>query len=103
MATPEVIGQAVEAVKNGAGIASALDSIHFFPPLFVHSLKAAEESGNVDSLMEWTARLYEVELDSALESFLSLIEPLLMMGLGIFVGFVLLATLLPMVQVLQTL
>lgn len=97
------IGQAVEALKSGSGLAASLDSIGFFPTLFIQSLHAAEEAGNIDGMMEWTARLYEVELESSLETFLSLIEPVLMMGMGILVGLVLLATLLPMVNVLQSL
>lgn len=99
----QTIGQAVEALKNGSGMATSLDSIGFFPPLFIQSLQAAEEAGNIDGMMEWTARLYEVELETSLETFLSLIEPVLMMGMGILVGLVLLATLLPMVNVLQSL
>ncbi|MFN8611359.1 MAG: type II secretion system F family protein [Vulcanimicrobiota bacterium] len=97
------IGEAVERLKNGATLAQCLDSLSFFPRLMVHSLKAAEESGNIDGMMNWTARLYEVELESSLQSFLSLIEPVLMLGMGILVGLVLLATLLPMVNVLQSL
>ncbi|MCW5867669.1 MAG: type II secretion system F family protein [Candidatus Eremiobacteraeota bacterium] len=99
----QTIGHAVEALKNGAGLATSLDSIGFFPTLFIQSLQAAEEAGNVDGMMEWTARLYEVELESSLERFLALIEPVLMMGMGILVGLVLLATLLPMANVLQSL
>lgn len=97
------IGEAVEGLKNGASLARCLDSLGFFPGLMIHSMRAAEESGNIDGMMVWTARLYEVELESALQSFLSLIEPVLMLGMGILVGLVLLATLLPMVNVLQSL
>lgn len=97
------IPRAVEALIHGSGLAGSLESIDFFPPLMIHSLRASEESGNVDGMLDWTARLYEVQLESSLQSFLALIEPLLMMGMGILVGIVLLATLLPMANMLQSL
>lgn len=93
----------VERLLDGASLAQALESAEFFPPLMVHSIKAAEEAGAVDGMMEWTARIYDLELESALESFIALIEPTLMLSMGILVGIVLLGTLLPMVNVLQSL
>jgi type IV pilus assembly protein PilC len=97
------IPAAVENLLDGASLADCLASVEFFPPLMVHSLKAAEESGQVDGMMEWTARLYDLGLESSLQSFLAMIEPGLMLSMGILVGLVLLATLLPMVNVLQSL
>lgn len=94
---------AVERLTDGASLAQALDAVDFFPPLMVHSLKAAEEAGKVDGMMEWTARVYDLELESSLQTFLALIEPSLMLSMGILVAIVLLGTLLPMVNVLQSL
>ena len=64
--------------------------------------KAGGESA-VTKLIGWVADLYESELECALDTFVSLIEPSLMMVMGILVGILLLATLLPMVNLLQTL
>ena len=64
-------------------------------------VEAGEEAGKVDDMMTWVARLYESEVTYALASLVSLIEPLLLMGMGILVGIILIATLQPMLGVLQ--
>ena len=64
-------------------------------------VEAGEEAGKVDDMMTWVARLYESEVTYALASLVSLIEPLLLMGMGILVGLILIATLQPMLGVLQ--
>lgn len=73
----------------------------FFPAPFMQMVEAGEEAGKVDDMMTWVARLYESEVTYALASLVSLIEPLLLMGMGILVGLILIATLQPMLGVLQ--
>ena len=95
------VPRALAALSNGANLSQCLATFDFFPRLFLSMVAAAETVGNVDGTMEWVARFYEQELESSLERLLSLIEPILMLCMGIVVGVMLLATMLPMVSVLD--
>jgi type II secretory pathway component PulF len=91
----------LEAMTNGAPLHASLLAANFFPAPFIHMVEAGEEAGKVDEMMTWVARLYEGEVEYALASLVTLIEPLLLMGMGILVGLILVATLQPMLGVLQ--
>lgn len=91
----------LEALTNGAPLHASLLAANFFPAPFIQMVEAGEEAGKVDDMMTWVARLYEEEVTCSLASLVSLIEPLLLMGMGILVGLILIATLQPMLGVLQ--
>jgi type II secretory pathway component PulF len=97
------IPNSIAALKSGAGYAESLRAADFFGDPFVHTLRAAEESGRVDSLLSWIARLYEEDLENQLDAFVAMVEPTMMLSIGIIVGVLLLATMLPMAHMLEKL
>ncbi|MEW6277585.1 MAG: type II secretion system F family protein [Candidatus Eremiobacterota bacterium] len=97
-------GQAAEeALREGEGLAGSLARTGFFPRGFLTILAAGEESGHLPSTLQWVARLYEAELESALEMACAALEPLLMLLMGGAAAAICVATMLPMVQLIQEL
>lgn len=94
---------AVQSLLNGSTLAGSLQEMAFFPTLFVQAVRAGEESGAVGGMLTRMADLYELELESALERFLALLEPATMLVMGLIAGFLIVATTLPLLEVIKSL
>ncbi len=94
---------AVDAMHDGELMEEALARLGFFPPLVTQMVRAGEETGTVSDMLNRLGAMYEVELDSILETFTSLLEPMVMLSMGVVVGILVLSTMLPLMQVLQNL
>jgi type IV pilus assembly protein PilC len=93
--------KATVGLSNGQTISMSLQETGFFPSLLLKMVQVGEESGHLPDLLQRTADIYEQDLDSALDSFTALLEPMVMMGMGLVVGTLVISTMLPMMQVLQ--
>lgn len=91
---------AVEVVRNGSHLSKALQTEKVFPPLFVSMVQVGESTGSLAPVFDRLADLYEESLSQKLDTALALVEPLLLLGLGVVVGFLLLAAFLPMYELL---
>lgn len=87
-----------EQVKKGAGIGETLESKGIFPPMLTQMIKIGEESGTLDGLLAQTSDFYDNELDVATASLTTMIEPVIVVVLGIVVGFIILSIILPMFE-----
>src|SRR5476651_2536941 len=85
-------------VSQGGQVSEILASNEFFPPMLKHMVKAGEATGNVDGMMNKIADFYDVECDATVSALTSLIEPLLIVVLGIIVGGIVMAMFLPIFQ-----
>ncbi len=85
-------------VSQGGQVSEILASNSFFPPMMKHMVKAGEATGNVDGMMNKIADFYDVECDATVGALTSLIEPLLIVFLGIIVGGIVMAMFLPIFQ-----
>jgi type IV pilus assembly protein PilC len=85
-------------VSQGGQVSEVLASNEFFPPMMKHMVKAGEATGNVDGMMNKIADFYDVECDATVAALTSLIEPLLIVVLGIIVGGIVMAMFLPIFQ-----
>jgi type IV pilus assembly protein PilC len=85
-------------VSQGGQVSEILASNEFFPPMMKHMVKAGEATGNVDGMMNKIADFYDVECDATVAALTSLIEPLLIVILGIIVGGIVMAMFLPIFQ-----
>jgi type IV pilus assembly protein PilC len=85
-------------VSQGGQVSEVLASNEFFPPMMKHMVKAGEATGNVDGMMNKIADFYDVECDATVSALTSLIEPLLIVFLGIIVGGIVMAMFLPIFQ-----
>jgi len=96
-----VVPAARQALLDGVPLAEALRATGWFPRAFCDMLMIADEIGRVPDLMRWLAGFYEMELEAAFNGFVAMMEPVVMMVLGIAAGVVMLGTLLPVVKALQ--
>lgn len=95
--------QAKKHLESGQTLAESLHTMEFFSPLFLEILNSGEEVGRLDDMLDWVARACELELDSSLQTYADLMEPLVLMVVGVIVGVLVLATALPMVNLVQNL
>ena len=97
----EAIEGVIERVREGTSLARALGDTHVFPPLLVHLVASGEASGKLDQLLERAARLQTQSLERRLAVFLTVLEPVMVLLLGGMVLLIVLAILLPIIQINQ--
>ncbi|MBW8781747.1 MAG: type II secretion system F family protein [Verrucomicrobia bacterium] len=85
-------------VSQGGQVSDVLATNPFFPPMMKHMVKAGEATGNVDGMMNKIADFYDTESEATVASLTSLIEPLLIVFLGVVVGGIVMAMFLPIFQ-----
>jgi type IV pilus assembly protein PilC len=90
-----------ERVRDGSSIAQPLIDNPAFPPMVSQMIRIGEETGELEHMLSKVADFYEDEVDAAVQSLTSIIEPLMMIGVGAMVGIILIAMYLPMFKMLQ--
>lgn len=90
-------------IRNGSTFAQALNQTDGFPLLVGAIAQVGEESGRLPFMLGKLSELYEQELENKLQALMSLLEPALMAVLGLVVGFIVLGTFLPMLNLIQNL
>ncbi|MFB3061091.1 MAG: type II secretion system F family protein, partial [Candidatus Binatia bacterium] len=100
-----VIENAVEMarlkVKEGGSLGATLRLSGMVPPLMVHLITVGEKGGTLEGMLHHCATLYEAEVDRSLTRLTSLLEPIMILAMGGFVLFLVLAVLLPLVEMNQ--
>ena len=89
-----------ERVQQGTTIAQPLMEAPIFPPMVGHMIRVGEETGELERMLTKVADFYEDEVDAAIQSLTSIIEPLLMIMVGMIVGVIVIAMYLPMFKIL---
>jgi general secretion pathway protein F len=87
-----------EKILEGADIATPIKQSGVFPPIVGYMIAVGEQSGELDSMMEQVGESYQEEVEVATGKFTSLIEPLIILVLACLVGFIVIAILLPIMQ-----
>ena len=77
-----------EAVKNGQPLGKELLSAQFFPPIVGQMMAVGEETGKIDVVLVKVADFYEEEVDAVIDGMASIIEPVMIIVLGSFVGLI---------------
>lgn len=85
-------------VSQGGQVSEVMAVNPFFPPMMKHMVKAGESTGNVDGMMNKIADFYDTECDATVAALTSLIEPMLIVFLGVVVGGIVMAMFLPIFQ-----
>ena len=88
----------VEAIRGGGSLSTALKNAGVFPPMLVYMTSSGEASGQLDDMLARAAGYLEREFDNFSSTALSLLEPLIIVALGGLVALVILAILLPILQ-----
>ena len=88
----------VEAIRGGGSLSTALKNTGVFPPMLVYMTSSGEASGQLDDMLARAAGYLEREFDNFSSTALSLLEPIIIVALGGLVAVVILAILLPILQ-----
>lgn len=101
----EVVARAMtqvhESIREGETIHEPLAKFPVFPPLVVHMIAVGEETGALDAMLNKVAEAYEREVDDTVKGLTSLIEPLLIVFLGLIIGFIVIALYLPLFNIVN--
>lgn len=89
------VQKTVRLIEEGADFATPLRNSGQFPPLVVQLVRAGEQSGELETMLEKAAEVYEDDVENLLTSLASLIEPLIILAMGFVVAFIVVAVLLP--------
>ena len=82
----KAIKQASSDIERGEGISQALSKHPVFPSMIIRMLTAGEQTGNIDTMLERVSDFLDEEIETTLSGLMSLLEPVLIVILGIIVG-----------------
>jgi len=92
------IDSVAEKVKRGESLADPLGESGLFPPLLVQITAIGEQTGKLDELLLNAADTFDTEADSAINRFMSIFPALLILMLAVVIGFIIVATLMPILM-----
>ncbi|MDR3543328.1 MAG: type II secretion system F family protein [Desulfosporosinus sp.] len=90
-----------EEVMQGKGISGPIKKIDFFPPMLIHMIEVGEATGQLDDMLTRTAGFFDEEVEDAIEKLTAMIEPAMIIIMAVVVGTVVLAIMLPMVNIMN--
>ncbi len=96
------INEITEDIKKGSKLSVLIARIKVFPPMLVSMIAIGEESGSLEGMLERTSDFYDDELESSLTKMVGLLEPTMIVVMGIVVGFIVIAMMWPMMSMFQT-
>ena len=99
MVATEAILTVRGAVRQGETLHDAMDKAGNFLPVVTHMTAVGEETGRLPQMLIRTAETLDFEVDSAMRRLTSLVEPLVVLFMGVFIGFIVLSILLPIFQI----
>ncbi|SDM66928.1 type II secretion system F family protein [Acetanaerobacterium elongatum] len=97
----EYMVDVIEKVRKGSTLSSVIEQVNIFPPMFSSMVSIGEESGALDDILYKTAAFYDDEADAAISIMVASIEPIMIVVLGLFVGFIILSVIMPMMSIYQ--
>jgi type IV pilus assembly protein PilC len=99
----DAVMEARARIREGDRIGDPLEQSRLFPPMVVHMIGVGEESGSLDFMLQKIADFYESEVEATLASLTAALEPLMIVILGVIVGFIVISMFLPFAKVIETL
>lgn len=103
----DVLTEAVEdirvTVREGESIAAPMGEAAVFDDLVINMVDVGEETGELDSMLLRVADAYDVQVDRRIDTLFKVMEPLLLIVLAIFVGFIVVALFMPLMELMNTL
>jgi type IV pilus assembly protein PilC len=98
----KTLERAAVLVREGKSLSASLTTTGIFPPLAIDMMEVGESTGALPQMLSSVAEFYEEDVSTRMSALLSLIEPLIMIFMGIFVAFVLVALYLPIFSLADT-
>ena len=100
-----VLGEAItkvhDAVKEGESIVAPLEASGVFPPMVISMVDVGEETGQLPEMLLKVAEVYDDEVDNAVESLTSLLEPIMIVFLAFIVGTIVIALFMPLIEIIN--
>ena len=93
------VKDATKSIENGVSISESLKNTGVFPPIMIQLFSTGEETGEIDNLSLKASDFYTKQVNASVDRLTSLIEPLLIILVGIVIGGVIIVTYLPIFQV----
>ncbi|HHQ14593.1 MAG TPA: type II secretion system protein GspF [Chromatiales bacterium] len=97
----EAVEEASSRIREGASIGRSLATGGYFPPMCIHLISSGEASGQLEQMLDRAAANQEREVDGLIATLLGILEPALIVGMGIIVLMIVLAILLPIFELNQ--
>nr|WP_320013323.1 type II secretion system inner membrane protein GspF [uncultured Desulfobacter sp.] len=97
----ELIEKCAQTVEQGGSLGSILEKSSAFPDLAAQMIKVGEKSGEMEKMLEKLAELFERNVQTAITAATSIIEPLIILIMGLVIGFIILAVCLPIFEINQ--
>ena len=96
-----IIEQASEELEKGKSLSSIFKDSSYFPPMLVQMIAVGEQSGALEKMLEKAADSYEKEVEAKILALTSMIEPVMILVMGVAVSFIVISILLPIFEMNQ--
>jgi len=101
VAMKELVEQASASVREGVSLARALSAQRHFPPMLIHMIRAGEITGELPAMLERAASSQQQDLERRTLTIAGLLEPVLILAMGVVVLLIVLAVLMPIIEINQ--
>jgi type II secretory pathway component PulF len=85
-------------VRRGRGLATPMKDSGEFPPMLINMIELGQRSGELDDMLRQTADTYDDDVEVTIDAIVSLMEPVIIIVMGLFVGLLVLSILLPIME-----
>ncbi|MBW2352800.1 MAG: type II secretion system inner membrane protein GspF [Deltaproteobacteria bacterium] len=97
----QAIDTSMADIQSGKALSASLSRGKWFPPLAIQMISAGEQSGEIEAMLNKIAEIYEGEVESQVLAITSLLEPVMILFMGLTVGFIVISILLPIFEMNQ--
>ena len=97
----DIIDKAIIQIKEGISLADPLSNKRWIPPVVVQMISVGEQSGELEKMLNKIADIYEQEVESQVAAMTSMLEPFMLLGMAVIVGFIAFSILLPIMEMSQ--
>ncbi len=101
MVIKEGMGKIYDAVRSGKILSEPVRASGMFPPMVGNMIKIGEESGTMDELLDKAADFFDEEVDRSVQRLTTLFEPLMIVIMGIVIGYIVVAMMMPMFDMVK--
>jgi len=98
----EQLSETSEDIRKGMSLTNSIRRVSVFPPMLQSMISIGEESGSLESMLDNTSDYYNDVLENSISKMIALIEPIMIVIMAGVVGFIILAIMLPMLQIYQS-
>jgi general secretion pathway protein F len=93
------ITAARENITEGQSIAEPLRKSGMFPPLVIHMIAIGEKTGELPEMLRNVASSYEEQVNARIDGLVALLEPVMIIGMGLVVGFIVMSIFVPLLEI----